>query len=67
MFRPDKAYLGDSVYVDRDDTTGDLVLTSEKEDGHPDPQISIVLNRTVYAALDAYIRTRKRTRVLQGY
>ena len=53
----DKEYLGDSVYVDRDDYGG-IVLTTEN--GSPlDPSNIIVLEPEVYDALVRYVKRTK--------
>jgi len=52
-----KEYIGDSVYVDRDDYGG-IVLTTEN--GSPlDPSNIIVLEPEVYDALVRYVKRTK--------
>ena len=58
----EKRYLGDSVYVEID-RAGDLVLTTENDEGPPSN--SITLEPEVYAALIAYISAQER-HVLRG-
>ena len=49
-----KKYLGDSVYIDIDDDTGSIVLTTEN--GLPDdPSNTIIIERELFKDLVNYI------------
>ena len=54
----EKAYLGDSVYVEIDDDTGELILTTENG-LTDDPSNRFVLDPVVLEALNRYVERTK--------